>query len=334
MIFGPKPTTIWHVDACRCCMKLKELIVPPGLLTHLELRKSMDTLGRNKTLQGFAILIWEIIPGFRRKSSLPTLFFPESRRLFEAILTQWQLLLDWDCLIAVSHSIGGLILDHVISSGPWQSLNRHWNITQKIHKLWINSDQCNKHQVIHCYGMGIATRVLRKADAMQFESYIENLAACQTVETLKMKEAVVRESVLPSSWHLWGRAKKEGIKNWYESIDSIALSDVVHMFYHDHHGFISNGHVCILRTSQESLNQSNRLCIHAVSFTAPKLADVKLYFQSGGHIIWPWSTTAYLDLNAGWWAVTISILLHYKTCQKNNLRFNSSNISHTRSLST
>lgn len=56
-----------------------------------------------------------------------------------------------------------------------------------------------QHQVIHCYGMGIATRVLRKADAMQFESYIENLAACQTVETLKMKEAVVRESVLPSS---------------------------------------------------------------------------------------------------------------------------------------
>ena len=47
--------------------------------------------------------------------------------------------------------------------------------------------------------MGIATRVLRKADAMQFESYIENLAACQTVETLKVKEAVVRESVLPSS---------------------------------------------------------------------------------------------------------------------------------------
>lgn len=137
-----------------------------------------------------------------------------------------------------------------------------------------------------------ATTFLCKADAMQFKRS-------------RLKNERNSRSAVPSPWHLWGRAKKEGIKNKCDSIDSIALPNVVYMFYHDDHGFISSGHVCILRTSQESLNQSSRLCIHEVSFTTPKLADVKLYFQSGGHIIWPWSTTAHLDLNAGWWAVTI-----------------------------
>ncbi len=134
-----------------------------------------------------------------------------------------------------------------------------------------------------------------------------------------MKKKVVRESFLRkiknfslSSWqNLWGRSKDEGI-----SIDRVAASPMLCKCSINVLSCLYLKWTRILRTSQESFNQSNRLCIHEVSFTTPKLADVKLYFQSGGHIIWPWSTTAYLDLNAGWWAVTRFILPHYKTCQK------------------
>ena len=94
--------------------------------------------------------------------------------LFEAMLTQWQL-----CKIHISDV--GLPCQwspYDIQLGGWSVLvNVFWSALVKprqwaeITQKRINSDQCNKHQsVIHCYGMGIATRVLCKAEAMQFES--------------------------------------------------------------------------------------------------------------------------------------------------------------------